>query len=157
MDSPKTLTLKSASRDAEFAMDGEGNLWFRQWPILAEQKTHDKIVINIEAKLPALKGEIEFDCGPVIILSWLDAKFQFDKLLHRTVEIPSSYDEFVGDHVTNFYYFEHLDFDDVRIRFVERDGERYRIQVTGTVPDNESDSDGRMDVRIDTIVRLTDR
>lgn len=116
------------------------------------QKTHDKVVINIDAKLPALKGEIEFDCSPVIILSWLEAKFQFDDLLHRTIEIPHSYDEFVGDHVTNFYYFEHLDFENVRIHFLEREGERYRIQVTGTVPEIESCS-----IEIDTIVHRTDR
>ena len=157
MDSPNILALKSASRDAQFAMDGEGSLWFRQWPILAAHKTHDKVVINIEAKLPALKGEIEFDCGPVIILSWLEAKFQFDELLHRTIETPRSYDEFVGEHVTSFYYFEHLDFDDVRIQFVEREGERYRIQVTGTAPDMGVESDSRMDIRIDTVVHRTDR
>lgn len=157
MKSRNTLILKSTSRDAEFAMDGEGSLWCRDWPILASPKTHDKVVINIEGVLPALKGGIEYDCNPVLILSWLETTFAFEDLLHRTIEIPLSYDECVGDHVTSCYYFEHLDFDDVKIRFLERDGLRYRINVSGNAPDIYAGGTERIDLEIDTIVRLTDR
>jgi hypothetical protein len=166
MNSPNTLVLKSASRDAVFPMEGEGSLWTRSWPNswpnswpkTSSRKTHDEVVINIEAALPAIKGEIEYDCSPVITLSWLEKTFAFDDLLNRTVNIPRSFDETVGDHMTSFYYFEHLDFDDVRIEFIERDGERYRIKVTGTVPDLEAaGADAKMTIEIDTIVHRTER
>jgi hypothetical protein len=157
MDSPNTLILKSATRDAEFPMDGEGSIWYRKWPIGASRPTHDEVVINIEAELPARKGAIEIDCSPEIVLSWLEPAFQFDDLLHRTIEIPNSYDEFVGDHVTSFHYFDDLDFNDVRIHFVERDGPRYRIKVTRFVPDMQAEDEGQMSIQIDTIVCESER
>lgn len=155
MNSTNTLSMKSNSRNAIFEMNGEGSIWSRRWPVVATEPTHDEVVINIEAKLPAIRGGIEYDCNPVLILSWLENPYRFEHLLHRTIEIPKSFDAFVNDHVTSFYFFQHLDFDDVVIRFVERDGERYRIQATGTAPDLASHS--RMEIQIDTIVRRTER
>lgn len=47
--SPKVLSLKSATRDSDFSLDDEGNIWCRKWPIVAHQQTHDKAVINIDS------------------------------------------------------------------------------------------------------------
>ncbi len=157
MESPNQLTMKCHDRTAVFSMAGEGNIWFRESRLSQPDDRRDEVVINLETEQPAISGGVEYDCDQSIILSWIDSPFDIDHLHGRTIEIPQSYDETLKDHVTNFYYFEHLDFDDVRIRFVDRDGERFRIEVTGKAPNPTTDGDATMDIHIDTIVKRTDR
>jgi hypothetical protein len=91
------------------------------------------------------------------MLSWLDSPFDLDGLQNRSIHIPLSYSEEQEDHATNFYYGDHLDFDDVHIDFVERIGTRFRIRVTGKTIDIESATSGDMTVEIDAFVDFVDR
>lgn len=135
-----------------FTMEDAGELWFRQdW-----KPGTDQVVVNLEGD-ERVSGGSEFLHAPSIILSWLDSPFDLDGLLKRSIHIPVSYSEEQEDHATNFYYGEHLDFDDVHIDFVERRGKRFRIRVTGKTIDIESDSPGDMTVEIDTFVDFMDR
>ena len=116
----------------------------------------DDVVINIDASKPEEGGE-EFDSSVDVILSWIDSPFSFDSLLDRTIEIPEAFSEEMDDHAVTFYYYEHLDMNKTVIRFIERDGDEYRVQVSGVVEDPCSDGSDMMDISIDTIVRLTER
>ena len=152
LECPNTVTIRSGAGVTVFTMEDAGELWFRQdW-----KPGTDKVVINLEGD-KRVSGGSEYLHEPSIILSWLDSPFDLDGLLNRSIHIPLSYSEEQEDHATNFYYGEHLDFDDVRIHFVERHGERFRIRVTGETIDIESTDLGDMTVEIDTFVDFVDR
>ncbi|WP_425613841.1 hypothetical protein NA78x_003685 [Anatilimnocola sp. NA78] len=152
MECPNTLTIRSGADVTVFAMQDAGELWFRQgW-----KPGIDKVVINLEAG-ERTSGGSEYSYPPSVILSWLDSPFQLDCLVGRSVHIPLSYSEEQEDHATNFYYGEHLDFDDVRIDFVERIDDSFRIRVTGKTIDIESDAPNDMAVEIDAFIQFVDR
>ncbi len=133
-------------------MKDEGEIWFRQnW-----KPKIDQVVVNLEAD-GVISGGVEYQPIPSIILSWLDSPFDLDGLLGRSIHIPQSYDEVQQDHVTDFYYDEHLDLDDVHIDFVERDGKRLRVKVIGKAIDPEATGPDLMDIEIDTVIRFVDR
>jgi hypothetical protein len=133
-------------------MQDAGELWFRKdW-----KPGTDKVVINLEGD-ERVSGGSEYRYAPSIILSWLDTPFDLDGLLNRSIHIPLSYSEEQKDHATNFYYGVHLDFDDVRLSFIERNGERFRIRVTGKTLDIESPDPGDMSIEIDAFVDFVDR
>lgn len=149
---PNTVTIRSGAGVTVFTMEEAGELWFRRdW-----KPGIDQVVINLEGD-ERVSGGNEYSYAPSIILSWLDSPFDLDGLLNRSIHIPLSYSEEQKDHVTNFYYGVHLDFDDVRVSFVERNGERFRIRVTGKTMDIESTDPGDMTVEIDTFVDFVDR
>ncbi len=104
--------------------------------------------------LPAISGGLEYDSECLIGLDWEDPNFDADLLVGTEIQIPTSYSDELKDHVTSFYYYEHLDFDDVCIRFLAREGNRFRIEVTGTAPDPSGEYSGRLAIHIDTIVEL---
>ncbi len=152
MECPNTVTIRSGAGVTVFSMDDAGDLWFREdW-----NPGIDMVVIDLEGG-ERVSGGNEYLHAPSITLSWLDSPFNLDRLLNRTVHIPLSYSEEHEDHATNFYYGEHLDFDNVYIKFVERDGDRFRVRVTGKTIDIESDVQGDMTVEIDTYVSFVDR
>jgi hypothetical protein len=152
LECANTLTIRSGAGVTVFAMEEVGKLWFRQdW-----KPGIDKVVINLEAD-ELISGGNEYLPTPSIILSWLDSPFHLDGFLNRSIHIPQSYSEEQEDHATDFCYGEHLDFDDVRIDFVERRGERFRIKVTGESIDIESSGHAKMAVEIDTVIRFVDR
>ncbi len=126
MECPNTVTIRSGAGVTVFTMEEAGDLWIRpDW-----KPGTDKVVINLEGD-ERVSGGSEYLHAPSIILSWLDSPFGLDGLLNRSIHIPLSYSEEQEDHATNFYYGEHLEFDDVHIDFVERKGERFRIRVSG--------------------------
>ena len=152
MDCPNTLTIRSGTGVTVFTMEDAGELWLRQdW-----KRGTDKVVINLQGD-ERVSGGSEYLHAPSIILSWLDSPFDIDRFLNRSIHIPLSYSEEQGDHATNFYYGEHLDFDDVHIDVVERNDDRFRIRVTGKTIDLESTGHGDMTVEIDTFVDFVDR
>lgn len=152
MECPNTLTIRSGAGVTVFAMEDDGDLWFRQdW-----KPGIDKVVINLEGS-ERISGGNEYSYPPSVILSWLDSPFQLDGFVGRSVHIPLSYSEEQEDHATDFYFNEHLDFNDVRIDFVERTDDRFRIRVTGKTIDIESDAPGDMTVEIDAFVQFVDR
>jgi len=51
------------------------------------------------------------------------------------VNLPGSYDEDTGEPYFAVYIGESYEVSDVRLRFAERDGSRYRIELSGTVAD----------------------
>lgn len=116
----------------------------------------DKVVINLQAD-DVISGGRECETTPSITLSWIDSPFRFNDLVGRTISIPKSYDEQIRDHVTNFCHDEHQDLDDVTIEFVETDGERIRISVSGKTDDLYAQGGQRVDIEIDTYVKLYDR
>jgi hypothetical protein len=152
LECPNTVTIRSDTGVTVFTMEDAGELWFRQdW-----KPGTDQVVINLEGD-ERVSGGSEYLHTPSIILSWLDSPFELDGLLNRSIHIPLSYSEEQEDHATDFYYGEHLDFDDVHIDFVERDGERFRIRVTGKTIDIESDRPCDMTIAIDSFVDFVDR
>jgi hypothetical protein len=152
LDCPNALKIRSGAGETVFSMEGTGKLWYRQnW-----KPGTDKVVINLEGD-ERVSGGNEYLHPPSIILSWLDSPFDLNRLLTRSVHIPHSYSKEQQDHVTDFYYGEHLDFDDVRIDIVERKGNRFRIRVTGKTIDIESSRPGVMTIEIDTCVEFVDR
>jgi hypothetical protein len=152
LESLNTLTIRSGAGVIVFAMEEMGELWIcRDW-----KPGIDKVVINLEAN-ELISGGNEHLPIPSIILSWLDSPFHLDGFLDRSIHIPRSYSNEQEDHATDFCYGEHLDFDDVRIGFVERRGERFRIKVTGETIDVESTRHAKMAVEIDTVIRFVDR
>lgn len=120
-------------------------------PFGAKKEKHQIIVQTV---LPAVSGGLEYDSECVIGLNWDDPHFDPDSLVAREIEIPTSYNDDLKDHVTNFYYFEHLDFDGVHIKFLAREENRFRIEVTGTAPDPNGKFSDRLKIHIDTIVKL---
>jgi hypothetical protein len=149
MQTPNLLMLTSASREATFAMD-VGSIRHCDRPHPADETLRDKIVINVEGKSPALRGALEYDCPPVISLGWWERGFSFDQLVGRSVHIPKGYDELVRDHVSTCYYFQHLDFDDVNIQFLEREEDCFRIHIVGIANDYVS----RINLNIETVIRI---
>ncbi|MCA9171341.1 MAG: hypothetical protein KDB23_26910 [Planctomycetales bacterium] len=129
-----------------------GEIWCRRdWA-----SDGDKVVVNLEADQVISGGRVH-EGTPSITLAWIDSPFAFDRLVGRTVSIPKSYDERVGDHMTTFYHDEHQDFNDVTIKFVESDGEQLRLIVTGKTEDLYAEGMQTVDIEIDTVVRLYER
>ena len=160
MESTNTITLTGVNRTAVFEIKENSSIWNRPFN---EDGTYDtfptdsfQYVINIDAKKPAVSGGLEYDSAPSVMLSWIEDFIEPENLVGRTIEIPNSFDARIEDHVTEFYYFEHLEFDNVKIRFVEHDAGCFRIQVTGTAPDPTNRS-AVLEVKIDTIVQVTER
>jgi hypothetical protein len=62
-------------------------------------------------------------------------EFDPDDLVGRVFSIPQGYDEQDEEYRTNFYYVEHEPIDDNQITVLGREGERFRVRLTGAVPD----------------------
>lgn len=152
MQSPNILTIHWSIGVTVFAMERQGELWIRpKW-----RNGKDQVVINLAAK-KRLSGPMAYEIPTSIIVSWLDAPFDLDRLPGRRIHIPKSYDETLRDHATEFYNGQHLEFDDVHIEFLERDGDAFHIQVTGEVDDYTSEKRAKMKVAIDTVIQFVDR
>ncbi len=50
------------------------------------------------------------------------------------LDLPGDYDEATGEPFFAVYVGESYNVSDVRLRFAERDGDRYRIEISGSVP-----------------------
>lgn len=92
----------------------------------------DEVVINIDARMPPVQGGQEFESCPNVILSWLMTPFSMDALENEVVAIPKAYDSRVSDHVATLYYHAHNDIDDVLIRFKERRGNQFLVEISGS-------------------------
>tara|TARA_R110002073_G_scaffold80260_5_gene193433 strand:- start:1469 stop:1960 length:492 start_codon:yes stop_codon:yes gene_type:complete len=148
------LTMTGVDGKSVYSFADDGELYTHRIRKLPSGEPREEHGIVIETKLPALQGGDDYDSECVISLSWVDAHFDSESILQKLIEIPNSYDESIADHVTNLYYYEHLGFDNVRLRFVDRDDDRFRIELTGACDDPNNGPDGRLDIHVDTVVRL---
>ena len=118
----------------------------------------DQVVLNLDASGLALEGGEEFDYSPGVTLSWLMYPFSLDALVGNTFRIPNAYDSTVKDHVATFCYYEHNDMNDVAVKFLERVGNSFAIEVTGTADSPDANEPaGTIQVSIKCVVRHTDR
>ncbi len=154
MNSPNCLTLDANGRTAKYTFAKVGNFYSHRSYKSPSGSKREKHQIMFETVLPAISGGREYDSECIIGLDWEDPNFDADSLVGREIQIPTSYNDESQDHVTNFYYYEHLDFDDVRIKFLAREGNRFRIEVTGTAPDPSGEDSDRLTIHIDTNVEL---
>ncbi len=61
--------------------------------------------------------------------------FDPNGLVGKTFSIPQGYDEEAEEYLAIFYYVEHETIDNNEIVINGRDGDRFQVQITGTVPD----------------------
>jgi hypothetical protein len=154
MNTSNCLTLDAMDRTGKYTIGKVGNFYSHRSYKSPSGSKREKHQIMFETALPAISGGLEYDSLCIIGLDWEDPNFDADSLVGREIQIPTSYNDELQDHVTNFYYYEHLDFDDVLIKFLAREGNRFRIEVTGTAPDPNGGADGRLKIHVDTIVEL---
>ena len=151
LDSPNTVTLRSSSRTNVYSISS-GEIWFREnW-----KPGVDQVVVNLNEG-EAISGLTECESAPSITLSWLDSPFDFSRIVGRSIHIPRSYDDAIRDHVATFYNGEHLDFDDVRIDFIEGEGESLRLKMTGKIAGVNASGPETIDVEVDASIRFIDR
>lgn len=118
----------------------------------------DEVVINVGARLPPIQGGQEFESRPDVVLSWLMTPFSMEALENGVIFIPKAYDSRVRDHVATLYYHKHNDVDDVSIRFHERDGDQFRIEISGLAHSPwPADADKNIAVAIECWVTKTER
>jgi len=96
--------------------------------------------IEIESNI----GNVDWDSldggygPPLISANWKDGRYRkLEDLRGSVVEIPMSYDESIGDHVSVFYLSGHYDIKDLKLEFGEIKEGFMIVKFYGIVPDGQ--------------------
>jgi len=159
MNSPNILNIKGSRCSLAFNLNPDRSIISsRKWTgksLGLFKKAEDQVVVHVWGQLPPLSGDdnFVFDELPSVMVSWIDSRFDFSRLLGKTVEIRESFDKKRNYHASWIYLYGHMDFDDLRMTFIEQDGDHVRIRMTGSTVDVHSRYDERMLIDLDTIIR----
>lgn len=124
------------------------------FPILSAGIWHNAggtLCMEIEADW----GEIDMESldgayGPPMINAGWDAgqSTPVESLSGAAVHIPKSYDEKLQSHVSTFYLSEHLDLDDLKLRFGQFNEGKILVEFTGFVEEDPTGSTPDKGIRV---------
>lgn len=125
-----TLTLHRFNGDEIFNVSDAAIRYF----VDENGVTVDFQVSTENEPVKTLPDTEELDGHPTGAWQLLLPTFDPDTLAGKSFSIPQGYNQ-DEEYVTNFYYIEHETIDENEIVFLEREGERYQVRITGNVTD----------------------
>jgi hypothetical protein len=116
--------------------------------------TYDHLNIDFFTQSPAvhvLEDTAENPTKPCGEIDIIAKRIIVKNIPGKTFEIKESFNEQYGDNVTRFYYYEHVEIRDVVIKFIQRDGEKILIEITGYIQDVNYYDGSKPDTKIELL------
>lgn len=115
--------------------------------------------VEADAVIEPLEFTEDVCSSPFVEAQAFDSDFDPTSLAGKKYKIPKSYDEIVGDHVSVFYYAEHLELDEIEIEVLDQQGDICDVRWTGLADDNCADPPARTRITVEgrfRIIEMTD-
>lgn len=94
--------------------------------------------------------------SPLVEAQAFDSDFDPHTLAGKKYSIPESFDGNVGDHVSLFYYAEHLELDNIEIEILTQIGDECEIRWTGNINDHYADPPAKAQTVIEGKFKITE-
>ena len=129
------------------------------WRKLDSVQTRVSIYVEADTVIQPVEFTEELCSTPIVEAHVVDLDFDASSLVGKKYLVPTSFDDDLEDHVSVFYYCEHLELDKIEIDIIRQDGDHCEIRWTGVADDNCSETQARNRITVEgrfEIVQLTD-